>query len=44
MWMKIYVTFAWLFDTVFQVLRLASVYIYLVRDIGNPLALNEILS
>ena len=41
--MKIYVTLAWVLDTIFQILLLEAVYVYLVRDIGNPLALDEIL-
>ena len=42
--MKIYVTLAWILDTLFQVFLLAAAYVYLVRDIGNPVALDEILS
>ena len=41
MWMKAYVTFAWVLDTVHEVLLLASVYVYLVKDIGDPLALEQ---
>ena len=44
MWLKIYVTFAWALDTLYQILLLAPIYVYLVKDIGNPFALEEILS
>ena len=44
MWMKIYVTSAWALDTLFQVLFVIAIYDYLVEDIGNPLALEKILS
>ena len=42
--MKVYVTFAWVLDTVYQILFLAPIYVYLVKDIGNPFVLEEILS
>ena len=44
MWIKIYVTFAWALDTLHQIIVLAFTYVYLVNDIGNPVALAEITS
>ena len=44
MWMKIYVTFAWVLDTLCQILLLISLYVFLVRDIGSPLVLKKMIS
>ena len=44
MWIKIYVTFAWVLDTLYEILVLAFTYVYLVKDIGGPVALGKILS
>ena len=41
MWTKIYVFVAWALDTVHEIFLLKTVYIYLVRGIGNPLALEQ---
>ena len=42
--MKIFLAFARFLDTLHEILLLAAIYVYLVRDIGNPSALDEILS
>ena len=42
--MKIYVFAAWILDTVHEAFLLAAVYIFLVRDIGDPLALEKLIS
>ena len=44
MWMKIYVSSVWVLDTLYQIIVLAFTYVYLVQDIGNPVALAKITS
>ena len=42
MWMKAYVLVAWILDTVHMALLLAAVYVYLVKDIGDPYVLVQL--
>ena len=44
MWMKFYVFVTWALDVVHQILLLMSVYIYLVKDIGDQIALEQMVS
>ena len=41
LWMRIYVFVTWVLDAVHQIVLLASFYTYLVKDIGNLLALKQ---
>ena len=40
-WMNIFVFIVWVLDTVHEILLLAAVYVYLVKDIGDLLALER---
>ena len=42
--MKVYVLVAWILDTVHEALLLASIYVYLVKDIGDPSVLVQVAS
>ena len=44
MWLKLFVFVAWVLDTVHEILLLAAVYVYLVKDIGNLSALENFAS
>ena len=41
MWMKVYIFFAWVSDTIHEILLLSTSYVYLVKDIGDTSALSE---
>ena len=41
MWLKVYIFIVWIFDTAHEILLLWSIYIYLVKDIGDLLALEQ---
>lgn len=42
--MKAYVFVAWALDTIHEILLLKSIYVYLVKDIGNLLTLERNIS
>ena len=44
MWMKAYVFVAWVLDTIHEVFLLKTAYVYLVKDIADPLALEQEIS
>ena len=41
MWLKVYIFIVWTLDTAHEILLLRSVYVYLVKDIGDLLALEK---
>ena len=42
--MKAYVLVAWVLDTIHEVFLLKAAYVYLVKDIADPLALEQEIS
>ena len=44
MWMKVYVFVAWVLDTIHEGFLLKPAYVYLVKDIADPLALEQEIS
>ena len=44
LWMKVYIFVAWALDTIHEVFLLKTVYVYLVKDIVDPLLLEQEIS
>ena len=44
MWLKVHIFIIWALDTAHEILLLGSVYVYLVKDIDDLLALDQNIS